>query len=141
MTFVLIIHSLVCVLLVICILMQAGRGGGLTEGFAAAENMFGARTNEFMVRATAVLAVIFLVTSLTLANLSARRDQSLMERLMDKTKQPDIKINIPLDDKKTEALDQKAAVETTAPLTPVTTETPAAGTPAVETAPAAAQTK
>jgi len=121
--------------------MQAGRGGGLTEGFAAAENMFGARTNEFMVRATAVLAVIFLVTSLTLANLSARRDQSLMERLMDKTKQPDIKINIPLDDKKTEALDQKAAVETTAPLTPVTTETPAAGTPAVETAPAAAQTK
>jgi len=116
--------------------MQAGRGGGLTEGFAAAENMFGARTNEFMVRATAVLAVIFLVTSLTLANLSARRDQSLMERLMDKTKKPDIKINIPLDDTKTEAQDQKAAVEASAPVVPAVTE-PAPAVPA----PVAAETK
>ena len=61
--------------------------------------MFGTKTNEFMVRATSVLAVIFVMTSLTLAHLYARRDQSLMERLMDKTKKPDIQINIPLDDK------------------------------------------
>ncbi len=100
MIFVLIIHSLLCVLLVTVILMQSGRGGGLTEGFAAAETMFGARTNEFMVRATSILAVLFVITSLTLAHFSARRDQSLMERLMDKTKKPDIKINIPMDDKK-----------------------------------------
>ena len=99
MTFILIIHSLVCVLLVVAILMQSGRGGGLTDSFAAAENMFGTKTNEFMVRATSVLAVIFVMTSLTLAHLYARRDQSLMERLMDKTKKPDIQINIPLDDK------------------------------------------
>lgn len=108
MTFILIIHSLVCVLLVVVILMQAGRGGGLTESFAAAESVFGARTNEFMVRATAVLAVVFLVTSLGLAHMSARRDQSLMDRLMDKSKNPDIKINIPMDD-------TKAGDETSAP--------------------------
>jgi len=98
MTFILVIHSMVCVVLVIAILMQAGRGGGLTESFAAAENMFGARTNEFMVRATSVLAVIFLCTSLSLAHMSARRDQSLMERLMDKSKKPDMTINIPMGD-------------------------------------------
>ncbi len=99
MIFVLIIHSIVCVLLVIVILMQSGRGGGLTEGFAAAENMFGAKTNEFMVKATSVLAVLFVVTSLTLAYFSARRDESIMARLMDKTKKPDITINIPLEEK------------------------------------------
>ncbi len=118
MIFVLVIHSIVCVLLVTVILMQSGRGGGLTEGFAAAETMFGARTNEFMVRATSILAVLFVITSLSLAYFSARRDQSLMERLMDKTKNPDIKINIPMDgaDKKIDdssaapkAKDEKAA--------------------------------
>ncbi|MCB9757539.1 MAG: preprotein translocase subunit SecG [Candidatus Omnitrophica bacterium] len=110
MTFILIIHSLVCVLLVTAILMQSGRGGGLTDSFAAAENMFGTKTNEFMVRATSILAVIFVLTSLTLAHLYARRDQSLMERLMDKTKKPDIEINIPLDDK-----DAKTNASTTVP--------------------------
>jgi preprotein translocase subunit SecG len=141
MIFVLIIHSLVCVLLVICILMQAGRGGGLTEGFAAAENMFGARTNEFMVRATAVLAVIFIATSLSLAHLSARRDQSIMERLMDKSKKPDIKINIPLDDVKSPAVngikEEKAAVEAPVAAEPVAVKEVA---PAAATVPAA-QTK
>lgn len=101
MVFVLVIHSLVCILLVIAVLMQAGRGGGLTEGFAAAENMFGARTNEFMVRVTCVLAVIFLLTSMSLAHMSARRDQSIMDRLMDKSKKPDISINIPVGDPNT----------------------------------------
>lgn len=127
MTFILIIHSLVCVLLVTAILMQAGRGGGLTDSFAAAENMFGTKTNEFMVRATSILAVIFVLTSLTLAHLYARRDQSLMERLMDKTKKPDIEINIPLDDKDVKidssvavpvAKDQKTMAESVAATPP-----------------------
>ncbi len=122
MIFVLIIHSLVCVLLVTVILMQSGRGGGLTEGFAAAETMFGAKTNEFMVKATSVLAVLFVLTSLGLAHLSARRDQSLMERLMDKTKKPDITINIPLDDKDKKAGDSAATLEETKDQKAVATE-------------------
>ena len=78
MGFILVIHVIVCVLLVICILMQAGRGGGLTETFQSAESMFGTQTNVFMVRTTTVLAVIFLSTSLILAFNSSRVDQSLM---------------------------------------------------------------
>ena len=72
------IHVLSCVLLIVVVLMQSGRGGGLTEGFASAESMFGAKTNEFMVRSTTWLAAIFLVTSLTLAFLSAKKEESLM---------------------------------------------------------------
>ena len=78
MTFLLIIHSLVCVLLLLAILMQAGRGGGLTEQFQGAESVFGAQTNVFMVRTTSVLATIFFVTCLSLAFMSARQERSLV---------------------------------------------------------------
>ena len=78
MGFILVIHVIVCVLLVIAILMQAGRGGGLTETFQSAESMFGTQTNVFMVRLTTVLSVIFLGTALILAFNSSKIDQSLM---------------------------------------------------------------
>ena len=78
MAFIYGIHLLVCALLVICILMQAGRGGGLTETFQSAESMFGTQTNVFMVRFTTILAAIFLSTSLFLALNSSKVDKSLM---------------------------------------------------------------
>ena len=78
MGFILVIHVIVCVLLVIAVLMQAGRGGGLTETFQSAESMFGTQTNVFMVRFTSILAVIFLCTSLILAFNSTKGDKSLM---------------------------------------------------------------
>jgi preprotein translocase subunit SecG len=76
--FVMFIHAVISILLILVILMQAGRGGGLTEGFAAAEQMFGARTNELMIKATTVLGTAFLVTSLGLAILSSQKGKSLM---------------------------------------------------------------
>ena len=66
----------------IAILMQSGRGGGLTEQFAGAESMFGAKTNVFMIRITTVFATIFMVTCLSLAYFSARRNQSLIPDTM-----------------------------------------------------------
>ena len=77
-TFLLIIHTLTCILLCMVILMQSGRGGGLTAGFSSAESVFGAKTNSFMIKTTTVFAGIFLVTCLTLAFLSSRKDRSLM---------------------------------------------------------------
>ena len=74
------IHILVCVLIMAVILMQSGRGGGLTEHFAAAESMFGAKTNVMMVKLTTVLAGFFLVTCLGLAFLSTKKDKSLMNQ-------------------------------------------------------------
>ena len=72
------LHAVLCVLLVIVILMQSGRGGGLTENFAAAESVFGAKTNVVMVRATTVLATLFIINCLVLAVMSSKRDESLM---------------------------------------------------------------
>ncbi|MCK5214995.1 MAG: preprotein translocase subunit SecG [Candidatus Omnitrophica bacterium] len=76
--FIAFLHSALCICLIVVILMQSGRGGGLTEAFASAESMFGAKTNEMMVRLTAILAVFFLVTSLSLTYLNAKKEQSLM---------------------------------------------------------------
>ena len=77
--FMLFIQVIICILLIIVILMQSGRGGGLNETFAAAESMFGAKTNEFMVKATTVVGTLFIISCLTLAVLSAKKNQSLME--------------------------------------------------------------
>ncbi len=76
--FVTVLHALVTILLLVVILMQSGRGGGLTEGFASAESMFGAQTNEFMIKATTVLSSLFLITCLGLAVLSSQKGKSLM---------------------------------------------------------------
>ena len=72
------LHAVISVLLLVIILMQSGRGGGLTESFASAESMFGAKTNEFMIKATTVFASLFLVTCLGLAIVSSQKGKSLM---------------------------------------------------------------
>ncbi len=72
------VHALICILLVIVILMQSGRRGGLTESMAAAESLFGAQTNAFMIKTTTILATFFLVTCLGLAFFSSKQNKSLM---------------------------------------------------------------
>ena len=39
-TVLLIIHVLICALLITVVLMQSGRGGGLTESFSGMESLF-----------------------------------------------------------------------------------------------------
>jgi preprotein translocase subunit SecG len=85
--FFLVLHVIVSILLVITILMQSGKGGGLAEGFSSAENLLGAQTNTVMVKITGVLTALFLGLSLLLAVLSSQKDRSLIEALPDvKTK-------------------------------------------------------
>lgn len=78
MPLVTVLHALICIFLIVIILMQSGRRGGLTESMAAAESLFGAQTNVFMVKATTIFAALFLVTCLSLAFLSSKQNQSLM---------------------------------------------------------------
>jgi len=79
-TIMLVIHILVAVLLITSILMQSGRGGGLTETFSSMESIFGTKTNVFLVRTTTALAVMFLITCLSLAYISTQRGRSLVEQ-------------------------------------------------------------
>ena len=78
-------HIAVCLLLVTTILLQAGKGGGLAEGFSSAESLLGTQTNMVMVKITGVLTVLFLATSLGLTLLSSSKERSLMMRIPGQT--------------------------------------------------------
>jgi len=53
----LVIHVLAAILLVVVILIQRGRGGGLVESFSGVESMFGTKTSQFLTRATTIFAI------------------------------------------------------------------------------------
>lgn len=77
--FIITIHVIACALLILIVLVQQGRGGGLIDSLSSAESIFGTKTNTFLVKSTSVLAVIFFVTCLSLAFLSIQRSKSLIE--------------------------------------------------------------
>jgi preprotein translocase subunit SecG len=69
------IHVLVCVFLILVILLQAGKGGGMGAAFggAGSQTVFGGRgAQTFLGKVTSVSAAIFMLTSVTLAYHSSR---------------------------------------------------------------------
>lgn len=79
------IHIFACVALVVSILLQSGKGGGLAGAFGAgsSQTLFGGRgAATFLTRASTALAVVFFLTSLTLGLTSARRSSPAARSLM-----------------------------------------------------------
>lgn len=74
----LVIHIIACLGLIVIVLLQSGRGGGLSESFSSAESIFGTKTNIFLTRTTMIFAVVFLLTCLALAFLSKQSSKSIM---------------------------------------------------------------
>jgi len=79
------IHLLVCILLILLILLQAGKGadlGAMLGGSAGSQTLFGSGgSSSFMAKMTTALAILFMITCLVLAYNSTRehREKSLME--------------------------------------------------------------
>lgn len=76
-----VVHIVVCVFLVITILLQAGKGGGMGAAFggAGSQTVFGGRgAQTFLGKLTAVFAGVFFVTSLALSFTSTRA-RSILE--------------------------------------------------------------
>jgi len=75
--FLLVIHMLTAVGIVVFVLLQQGKGadaGAAFGGGGSSQTLFGARGSAtFLSRTTAILAVIFFVTSLALAVLYSRQ--------------------------------------------------------------------
>jgi preprotein translocase subunit SecG len=130
------VHVIACVLLIIIILIQAGRGGGLVENFSGVESMFGPRTSAFLTRSTSVLSVLFFITCLSLAFASARQSRSLMLNVntqkqnqttqKETPQQPVAQKEAPgvKESAKPQEVPQGAATHTTASQEPVKQETP-----------------
>jgi preprotein translocase subunit SecG len=86
-TFLMIIHILSATSIVALVLVQRGKGADAGAGFGAGASgtVFGARgATTALSRATAVLATVFMVTSLTLAYMgthNAAPTESVLEQL------------------------------------------------------------
>ena len=85
--FLITLHVIACVVLIMVILLQAGKGGGISETFGGSgglQSMLGTKASSFLTKATAACAVLFLVTSMTLALMSTERASSIVEREVSK---------------------------------------------------------
>lgn len=74
-----VIHISSCLFLILVVLLQQGRGGGLGGAFGGgATQVFGGRgAGNFMTRVTAACATVFILTSISLAWLSSSGDREL----------------------------------------------------------------
>jgi preprotein translocase subunit SecG len=78
------LHIVICAALMMAILLQSGKGGGLAGAFGAgsSQTLFGGRgAATFLSRTTTVLATLFFLTSLTLglaASRAGRAERSLI---------------------------------------------------------------
>ena len=74
-TFAVVIHVLVCFLMIASILLQSGKGAEIGAAFGgSSQTVFGSRgPGTFLSKVTVAAAIIFMVTSLSLAILSKER--------------------------------------------------------------------
>lgn len=77
-----ILHVTICLILIAVILLQAGRGQGLTGSSftgSGVQSLFGTRTADFLTKATTVSAILFLFTCIGLDIVETERSRSLFE--------------------------------------------------------------
>ena len=79
-TFISILYVFVCLFLILVVLLQSGKGGGLGSAFGggASQQIFGgAGAGNLLTRLTAVFAFVFMALSVWLAFLSTSGEQAL----------------------------------------------------------------
>lgn len=75
------LHVIVCLVLIIVILLQAGRGQGLTgSSFGGnVQSLLGTKASSFLTKATSVCAILFLFTCIGLNVLEIQKSRSLFK--------------------------------------------------------------
>jgi preprotein translocase subunit SecG len=78
---ILIVHVIVSLALILIVLLQTGKGAEMGASFGGSnQTVFGSRGSAtFMSKITTGAAILFMVTSLSLAYLSSRRTTSIMK--------------------------------------------------------------
>jgi preprotein translocase subunit SecG len=80
-TFVTVIHVLTCILLVLVVLIQSGKGAEISTSFGgSSQTVFGSSGGaNFFTRFTSTAAAIFMVTSVVLTLMSGQNRKSVFE--------------------------------------------------------------
>jgi|GEM_PF-246851 len=78
---IIILHVVVCFMLIGVILLQAGRGQGLTgANFGGnVQSLFGTKGSIFLQKATTVSAIFFMITCISLSVIETQKSRSLLE--------------------------------------------------------------
>ena len=75
-SFIITVHIIVCLLLIVVILLQTGSAGGMGAAFGGggSQTLFGGSgSGKFFTRLTAIVAGIFMITSISLTVMSSHR--------------------------------------------------------------------
>ncbi|MBU4120037.1 MAG: preprotein translocase subunit SecG [Proteobacteria bacterium] len=78
---VIILHVIVCIVLILTVLLQAGKGASMGAVFGgSSQTVFGSSgPGTFLGKMTTVVAIIFMLTSFSLSYTASRKGSSLME--------------------------------------------------------------
>lgn len=109
-TFVTLIHILACFILILVVLLQAGKGANMGAAFGgSSQTVFGSSgAGTFLGKLTATVAIIFMITSLSLAYMATRGSSSVLESSSAPfTEQPALPDEAPLPAAPTEAPETK----------------------------------
>ena len=144
-TFVIILHVVVSIFLIFVILLQPGKGdamAALAGGGGSSQTVFGGRGSvTFLSKVTTVCAIIFMITSLTLAWRSSHSDSVLRARrnlaAQDATKTETTKPLLPTGQTAPAPVTGGAAVPAQGSGTPAGNNTPATPAPPATKGPAA----
>lgn len=81
-TFITIIHVLACLVLILVVLLQAGKGANMGAAFGgSSQTVFGSSgAGTFLGKMTALVAIVFMITSLALTYSVSRKGSALFER-------------------------------------------------------------
>ena len=93
-------HVFVCLFLLVVVLMQQGKGGGLQAAFggSGSDAAFGARSSAtLLTRATTVLGALFMIGSMTLAIMGQRGTSSLLSGVDGPGLEPPAPVSAPAD--------------------------------------------
>ncbi len=73
-----VLHVVACMFLILVVLLQQGKGGGLSAMSGGAAQVFGGRgAGNLLTRLTAASAIVFMTTSISLAYLSSQGDRAI----------------------------------------------------------------
>ncbi|OGP86484.1 MAG: preprotein translocase subunit SecG [Deltaproteobacteria bacterium RBG_16_58_17] len=78
---VIILHVIVCIVLILTVLLQAGKGANMGAVFGgSSQTVFGSSgPGTFLGKMTTIVAIIFMLTSFSLSYTASRKGSSLME--------------------------------------------------------------
>lgn len=79
---VMVVHIIVCVILIVVVLLQAGKGASMGAAFGgSSQTIFGsAGPTTFLGKMTTFVAIVFMLTSLSLSYFAALKGSTVLDR-------------------------------------------------------------